>query len=243
VLIIPAINILHGKVVRLRQGDPARSSVYSDDPLAVACRFAATGARRLHVYDVDSVLDGGPVHLDLAARIAEEAGVEVQFGGVLRDAAALRTALERPFALLVLRVDRVAGTDFLRQALAAHPERLALGLDVRDGNVQLDAPVRRGPADPVALARELIEMGARRLVYSDLNRDGMLGGPNYAGLRALLRVVDVPVMASGGIAHADHIRNLERLGAEAVIIGKALYTGDLSLRGHLDERGHWRARP
>jgi len=92
-------------------------------------------------------------------------------------------------------------------------------------------------------SRELIDMGAQRLVYSDLNRDGMLGGPNYAGLRALLSVVDVPVIASGGIAHAEHIRNLERLGAEAVIIGKALYTGDLSLRGHLDERGHWQSRP
>lgn len=242
-LIIPAINILHGKVVRLRQGDPARSSIYADDPLAVACRFAATGARRLHVYDVDSLLGGGPVHLDLAARIAAETGVEVQFGGVLRDTMALDAALERPLALLVLRADCIAGTAFLGQALAAHPERLAIGLDVRNGNVQLSSAERSGPADPVALARELIDLGARRLVYSDLNRDGMLGGPNYAGLRALLRVVEVPVVASGGIAHADHIRNLERLGAEAVIIGKALYTGDLSLRGHLDERGHWQARP
>src|SRR3989440_12790573 len=118
-----------------------------------------------------------------------------------------------------------------------------MGLDVRSGNVQPASPACSGPADPVALARELIDTGAQRLVYSDLNRDGMLGGPNYAGLRALLRLVDVPVMASGGIAHADHIRNLERLGAEAVIIGKALYTGDLSLRDHLDERGHWQSRP
>ena len=242
-LIIPAINILHGKVVRLRQGDPARSSTYADDPLAVARRFVATGARRLHVYDVDSLLGGGPVHLDLAARMAVETGVEVQFGGVIGDAATLHTALEHPFALLVLRIDRVAGTPFLRQALATHPERLALGLDVRTGNVQLASATCSGAVDPVALARELIDMGAQRLVYSDLNRDGMLGGPNYAGLRALLSVVDIPVMASGGIAHADHIRNLERLGAEAVIIGKALYTGDLSLRGHLDEHGHWQSRP
>jgi phosphoribosylformimino-5-aminoimidazole carboxamide ribotide isomerase len=234
---------LQGKVVRLRQGDPAHSSTYSDDALSVARRFVAIGARRLHVYDVDSLLDGGPVHLDLAARIASETGVEVQFGGAVRDAAALHAALEYPFVLRVLRVDRIAGTAFLRQALTTHPERLALGLDVRNGNVQLASPACSGPADPVALARELIDMGAQRLVYSDLNRDGMLGGPNYAGLRALLRVVDVPVMASGGIAHADHIRNLERLGAEAVIIGKALYTGDLSLRGHLDESGHWQARP
>jgi len=113
-------------------------------------------------------------------------------------------------------------------------------LDVRDGNVRLQTPARSGPSDPVVLARELIDQGARRLIYSDLNRDGMLGGPNYAGLRALLRVADVPVTVSGGIAHPDHIRNLERLGVEAVIIGKALYTGDLNLRGHLDEQGNWR---
>src|SRR5437763_16548462 len=106
---IPASNILHGKVVRLRQGDPARSSIYADEPLAVACRFAATGARRRHVYDVDSLLGGGPVPLDLAARIAAETGVEVQSGGALRDTAALCAALEYPFALLVLRVDGIAG--------------------------------------------------------------------------------------------------------------------------------------
>lgn len=239
-LVIPAVNILDGKVVRLRQGDPARSSVYADDPVAIARRFVETGARRLHVYDVDSALQGHPVHLDLAACIAEETGVEVQFGGVICDAGALRRVLDKGFVSVVLRADRIAGSDFLAEALEAHAEQLALGLDVRDGYVQLNVLDRIGPADPVALARELIELGARRLIYSDLNRDGMLGGPNYAGLRALLSVADVPVMVSGGIAHRDHIRNLDRLNAEAVIIGKALYTGDLSLRGHLDEHGHWR---
>lgn len=238
-LIIPAINILGGKVVRLRQGDPARSSVYADDPVDVARRFVDQGARRLHVYDVDSLIHGNPVHLDLAARIAAETSVAVQFGGAIRDADTLRAALECPFTLLVLRASCIVGTNVLLDALANDSSRLAMGLDVRNGYVQFDAPARDGPIDPVALARELIDMGARRLVYSDLNRDGMLGGPNYAGLRSLLGRVDVPVIASGGIAHRDHIRSLERLGAEAVIIGKALYTGDLTLRGHLDEQGHW----
>lgn len=239
-LIIPAINVLGDKVVRLRQGDPARSTVYADDPLAVARRFVEMGVRRLHVYDVDSLLNGRLSHLDVATRIAAETGVEVQLGGAIRDAGSLHAALQGSFALIVLRADRIVDTDFLEDALHGHAERLALGLDVRDGNVQLDSPERDGPADPVALARELVETGARRFVYSDLNRDGMLGGPNYAGLRALLGVVEAPVMASGGIAHRDHIRNLERLGVEAAIIGKALYTRDLNLRGHLDERGHWR---
>lgn len=239
-LIIPAINILGGKVVRLRQGDPARSSVYADDPLAVAQRFVDAGACRLHVNDVDSLQQGVLVHAGVAADIAAATGVEVQLGGAIRDAETLRAALEGPFVFLVVRADCTAGTPFLQQALASHGPRIAMGLDVRDGRVQLNAADREGPADPVALARELIDLGAPRLVYNDLNRDGMLGGPNYAGLRALLGVVDVPVIAGGGIAHQDHIRNLERLGAEGVIVGKALYTGDLVLRGHLDERGHWK---
>ncbi len=230
-LIIPAINILGGKVVRVRQGDPARSGVYSDDPLAVARRFVDLGARHLYVNDLDSLQRGA---------VADETGARVQFSAVIRDDAALRAALEKPFALVVLRADRVAGTPFIREALPSHAERLTVRLDVRDGNVQLQTPERTGPADPVVLAREFIDGSARRLIYSDLNRDGMLGGPNYAGLRALLRVADAPITVSGGIAHQDHIRNLERLGVEAVIIGKALYTGDLSLRGHLDDGGHWK---
>jgi len=241
-LIIPAINILGGNVVRLRQGDPTRHAFYSDDPLAVAHRFVAMGARSLYIHDIDSFSgerEATP-HLDTAARIASDAGVPVRFGAAISDNGLLTEALERPFALVELHADRIVGTPFLRRALARHGERLTLRLDVRDGYVQVRAPERRGPADPVALARELVEQGARRLVYSDLNRDGMLGGPNYAGLRALLQVAEVPVTVSGGIAHGDHIRNLERLGAEAAIIGKALYTGDLSLRGHLDDQGHWR---
>ncbi len=239
-LIIPAINILDGKVVRLRQGDPARSSGYADDPLTVARRFVDLGARRLYVNDLDSLQRGAVVFLDVAARIAVETGARVQFSAVIRDEEALGAALDKPFALVVLRADRIAGIPFIREALSAYAERLTVRLDVRDGNVQLQTPERDGPADPVVLARELIDLGARRLIYSDLNRDGMLGGPNYAGLRALLRVADVPITVSGGIAHHDHIRNLERLGVEAVIIGKALYTGDLNLRGHLDEQGHWK---
>jgi len=239
-LIIPAINILDGKVVRLRQGDPTRGGAHADDALAVARRFVDLGACYLYVNDLDSLRSGTAAFLDLAARIADDTGVQVQFSAAVRDAAALHAVLERPFALVVLRADRVAGAPFVREALQAHAERLTVRLDVRDGNVQLQTPERDGPADPVVLARELVDQGARRLIYSDLNRDGMLGGPNYAGLRALLRVADVPITVSGGIAHPDHIRNLERLGVEAVIIGKALYTGDLSLRGHLDEQGHWK---
>lgn len=239
-LIIPAINIRDGKVVRLRQGDPARSSVYSDDPLAVARSFVAAGACRVHIYDVDSLRGEGLVHLNLARRVAEEIGIEVQFGAALRDLDTLQSALDGPFVQVIVRADRVAGTPFLAEALRIDPARIVAGLDVRDGNVQMDSTERTGPVDPVAYARELIDLGARRLLYSDLNRDGMLGGPNYAGLRALLNVIDVPVAAGGGIAHRDHIRNLERLGVEAAIIGKALYTGDLGLNGHLDARGHWR---
>lgn len=241
-LIIPAINLLHGNVVRLRQGDPSPRTVYSDDPLAVARHFVEMGVRYLYVNDLDSLHGDTVPHLNIAASIASAVDAQVQFSAVIRAETALNDVLEQPFARIVLRGDHIAGTAFARDALRQHAERLTVRLDVRDGKVQLDTPEREGPevADPVALALEFVELGARRLLYSDLNRDGMLGGPNYAGLRALLGVAGVPVSASGGIAHSDHIRNLERLGVEAVIIGKALYTGDLTLRGHLDEAGHWK---
>ncbi len=239
-LIIPALNLKNGNVVRLRQGDPQNTVFYSDDPLAVARRFVEMGVRRLSVHDVDSLIGGGFPHMEIATRIAESTGVEVQYGAAIDGAVPLHEALEQPFVLIELRADRIAGTELLREALRHDAPRLALRLDVRDGRLDLKSPERASSADPVALARELVEAGARRLIFSDLNRDGMLGGPNYAGLRALLHVIDVPVMVAGGVAHHDHIRNLERLGAEGVIIGKALYTGDLSLKGHIDENGAWR---
>lgn len=239
-LIIPALNLKNGSVVRLRQGDPRNTVFFSDDPVAVARRFVEMGVRRLSIHDVDSLLGDDFPHMEIAARIAEETGAKVQYGAAIDDVARLDEALEQPFVLIELRADRVAGTELLHDALRRNAARLALRLDVRNGYVDLKAPERAGQADPVALARELVEVGTQRLVFSDLNRDGMLGGPNYAGLRALLHVIDVPVMVAGGIAHHDHIRNLERLGAEGVIIGKALYTGDLSLKGHIDENGAWR---
>jgi len=240
-LIIPAINLLGDKVLWLSQGDPTRSTVYSDDPVAVARQFVELGARRLYVHDLDSRAGGDLPRLDAATRIAIETGLEVQFASALADDAVLQDALARPFTQIVLRADCAVGTPFLGDALGGSgAARLVVRLDVRDGNVTIETPGRAGVVDPVVLARELVDAGAPRLIYSDLNRDGMLGGPNYAGLRALLRMVDAPVMVSGGIAHADHIRTLDRLGVEAAIVGKALYTGDLSLRGHLDDHGHWR---
>lgn len=233
----PAIDLRGGRCVRLRQGDYDRETVFDADPVEVARRFVAAGARRLHLVDLDGAKAGLPSQADLVARIASAAGVPCQVGGGIRslDTAAHYAALG--ISRLVVGSVAVEQPDLLARLAEHLPGRIVLGLDARDGHVA----VRGWQETSTVTARDLVRRHSRlplaAVVYTDIATDGMLSGPNLAALADLIAASDLPVVASGGIAGAGDLRDVARLGASGCIVGRALYDGGLTLAAALEAAG------
>ena len=231
--VIPAVDIRNGKCVRLLQGKFDQETVFADDPVEMAVHWESLGARRLHVVDLDGAKTGEPQNLDVIGRIASTVKIPVQMGGGIR-------TIETAWQVLGLGVDRVViGTsavldrDFARAMFQEFGERVALGLDAHDGFVATHGWQETGKLRAVDFAQDMERLGARRIIHTDISRDGMLEGVNLAAMEAMARAVSVPVIASGGVTGIEDIRNLKKLeplGIEGVIAGKALYTGSLDLR-------------
>jgi len=233
--IIPAIDIRGGRCVRLQQGDFARETVYDDDPSAAARRWQDAGARRLHVVDLDGAREGRPVNEASVRRILAEASIAVQLGGGLRDVATINRYLEAGVDRVVLGTAAVKDQTTLLNALALFRERIAVGVDARDGLVVSEG-WREASGQPAGeLVARLAEMGVTRVIYTDTVRDGTLTQPNFPALEDLLSNLQPPtsnlrIVYAGGVATLDHLRRLSALGLEGAIVGTALYTGDIDLR-------------
>jgi phosphoribosylformimino-5-aminoimidazole carboxamide ribotide isomerase len=223
-LVIPAIDIAAGRVVRLVQGDRARRQVYGDDPVAWARRFQALGAAWLHVVDLDGAFEGRPVQLALVRAIAS-LGIAVQVGGGFRTAASIAAGLDAGAARVVVGT----AARVLAGALGAFGDRVAVALDVRAGGLAVDGWRRVEPRGAASLAAELRRQGVRRFIYTAVERDGMLAGPDLAGLAAVVRRAGAPVIAAGGIAGPEDLEAVAATGVEGVIVGRALYEGRLAL--------------
>jgi len=223
-LIIPAIDIRGGKAVRLLQGDGARAIAYDDSPVVWAERWVALGARWLHVVDLDGVLAGRPVHLDLLRAICS-CGVPVQSGGGFRTPEDINAALAAGAARVIIGT---AAVD-LAAELGRLGERVAVSLDVRHGKVALRGWTEQTAIDAVELAADLRSKGIRRFIYTDISRDGMLTGPNVAAVRSFVQAAGTPVIAAGGIASTEDLVTLSCTGVEGAIVGRALYEGQIDL--------------
>jgi len=238
--IYPAIDLRGGRCVRLLQGAFEQETVYGDDPVAVARRWEAAGARWLHVVDLDGALAGHPVQADLVAAVCAAVRIPVQVGGGLRDPAAVGAVLARGAARVVVGTVAAEDPDLCRALCRAYPGRIAIGLDTHDGRLWV-AGWREGvEVAPAALAARARELGAAAVVYTDIGRDGTERGPDVEGTRAVARAAEVPVIASGGIGSLDHLRAVARLagdGVGGVIIGRALYTGAVALADALAVAG------
>lgn len=233
-IVFPAIDVLGGRVVRLKQGRFDAVTVYNDDPVDQAKRWIAQGAQWLHVVDLDGAVEGEPVNLPVLERVAA-LGVPVQAGGGIRSMASLRRAFDAGASRVVLGTVLVTDPGLAREACAQCAGVVA-GIDAKDGAVAIHG-WREGTSTPaVDLVAELAAMGLRHLVYTDIGRDGMQTGINADAYRDIARAAGFPVVASGGVSTLDDIRALAALGPaiEGVIVGRALYEGAFTLPEALD---------
>jgi phosphoribosylformimino-5-aminoimidazole carboxamide ribotide isomerase len=230
--VYPALDLRGGRCVRLMQGAFDRETVYGDDPVAVARRFAAAGAAWLHVVDLDGARAGRPVQAALVAAICAAVPIPVQVGGGLRDAAAVGAVLAAGAARAVLGTIAVTDPERCGAICAAHPGRVAVGIDARGGRVRVGAWTEETPLDPGAVAARAARSGAAAIIYTDIERDGTENGPDLEGTRMVARGAGVPVIASGGVGSLVHVRAVAALagdGVAGVIVGRALYTGAVRL--------------
>jgi phosphoribosylformimino-5-aminoimidazole carboxamide ribotide isomerase len=231
VIVIPAVDLRDGRCVRLREGRADAETVFSDDPVAVATRWAALGGARLHVVDLDGAFAGAPRQAALIAKIvAAVAPMPVEAGGGLRDAAAVEAMLETGVRWAVVGTRAVLDPAFLADICRRHPDRVIVAVDAKGDRVAVKGWTETTPLGVVEAGRRALDAGAAALLYTDVSRDGTEQGPNVEDTAALARAVALPVLASGGVGTLDDIRRLARLpGVTGVVVGRALYTGAVTL--------------
>ncbi|HEX5146447.1 MAG TPA: 1-(5-phosphoribosyl)-5-[(5-phosphoribosylamino)methylideneamino]imidazole-4-carboxamide isomerase [Conexibacter sp.] len=225
-ILYPAIDMRGGKAVRLAQGDFAQETVYDADPLSAARAWVEGGARWLHVVDLDGARDGAPANLGHLERIAGELGVPVQFGGGLRSLESIDAALAAGAERVILGTAAFSDVDFLDDAVAKHGNRVTVSVDVRDGHVASAGWTQQTEMEAAGVIEHLQRRGVKRLVYSSIERDGMLTGPDLEEVKRVAEAVRGSFIYSGGIGTLDHLRALAALrqvNLSGVIVGKALY--------------------
>jgi len=231
-LILPAIDLCEGQVVRLRQGDLARKTVYSADPAAQARVWEEQGAEALHLVDLDGALAGEPRNLPAVEKIVETVRIPCELGGGLRTAEQVARVLGLGVRWAIMGTSALRHRPELEAALARFEERVIVGIDARDGLVAFQGWVEASSVSAYELAREVERLGVRRIIFTDIASDGMMRGPNLAAMRRMCEAVSVPVIASGGVTTVEDVRalrELEPVGLAGCIIGRALYDGTITL--------------
>ncbi len=231
--VIPAIDLLEGRCVRLFQGDYAQSQVFNENPVEVARQWEAEGATRLHLVDLDGAKAGKPENWQAIEAIARAVNLPIQVGGGLRDADRVSALFDLGVQYAILGTVAVENPELVGQLCERFPGQIIVGIDAREGKVATRGWLETSEVMAVDLAKRMGDMGAAAIVYTDIKRDGTLKGPNMEALRELATAIDTPVIASGGVSSLSDLLKLLSLvpsGVSGVIVGKALYTGDVSLK-------------
>jgi phosphoribosylformimino-5-aminoimidazole carboxamide ribotide isomerase len=230
-ILYPAIDLKDGRCVRLIRGEMASATVFGEDPAAQAQAFAAAGCRWLHLVDLNGAFAGRPVNAAAVEAILAAVAIPVQLGGGIRDRATIEAWLERGVARIVLGTAAVRDPELVRAAARAHPGRIAVGIDARAGRVAVEGWALTTDVTAEELARRFEDAGVAAIIYTDIDRDGALHGPNVEATAALARAVGIPVIASGGVSSLADLRALKATGAplDGVITGRALYEGRIDL--------------
>ncbi len=229
-ILYPAIDLKDGQCVRLLKGEMGAATVFNDDPGAQAAAFQAAGAEWLHIVDLNGAFAGEPVNGAAVARILDNLTIPAQLGGGIRDMATIEDWLSKGLARVILGTVAVENPDLVREAARAFPGQVAVGLDARNGKVATRGWAEETEMTVTDLARAFEDAGIAAIIYTDIDRDGAMGGPNIAATEALARAVRVPVIASGGVSSMQDLLRLKDTGViSGAISGRALYDGALDL--------------
>ncbi len=236
-LILPAIDLRGGRCVRLRQGDYRQETVFDDDPVAVARRFEKAGAAWLHMVDLDGAREGEPKNLDIVAAVAEAVGLKVELGGGIRTTKTVEEVLASGVARVIVGTRAVREPEWLADMANRFPGQVAWGLDTRKARVAVAGWGTLTDLTVAKMLEEARDVPLAAVIYTDIERDGMMAGPNVAATTLVVSASPFPVIASGGVTTVEHVTKIKEIGAHGAIIGRALYEGKITLADALDAAG------
>lgn len=229
-IIYPAIDIKEGKCVRLVQGKFNDVTVYSEHPVDMALKFEQLGAQYLHVVDLDGARLGEPQNIAAISKMAVKVGIPLQLGGGIRSIEMMEIILCKGIQRVILGTSAVNDPEIVKKAVKAFGSGLAVAIDAKDGMVAIEGWAKTSEFTAIEFAKKMEELGAKVIIYTDISRDGMLKGPNLKAMEDMAKAVKIEVIASGGVSSLQDIKNLKEIGMSGVIVGKALYTGDVDLQ-------------
>ncbi|WP_312071692.1 1-(5-phosphoribosyl)-5-[(5-phosphoribosylamino)methylideneamino]imidazole-4-carboxamide isomerase [Anaerotignum propionicum] len=232
--LFPAIDIIEGCAVRLVKGDYAQKTVYSKQPVAVAKGFAKAGATYLHLVDLEGAKDGGTPNLEIIREIVKESGLLVEVGGGIRSEGTIQTYLEAGVFRVILGTAAVGNPDFLKDMVVKYGERIAVGVDIKDGMVAVKGWTELSQESCFDFCEKLEKIGVKTIICTDISKDGLLAGTNLALYRDLSEKFRVDIVASGGVTTLADVEQLQKMGLYGAILGKALYTGNIDLKKAID---------
>ena len=230
-IILPAIDLLGGKCVRLRQGKYDDVTVYRDDPLAQAMDFVEAGSKWIHIVDLDAARSGIPTNHSVIKEIASKSGLKVETGGGIRNMDTLKRWIEDyGVTRCVIGTSAIKDRKFTEEALKLYADHIAIGIDAHNGEVAVDGWTQGGGVKAVDFAFQMKEIGAKTVIFTDISRDGMLTGPAFDSTKELVDKTGLDVVASGGIGCDEDVFHIKDSGCAGVIIGKAIYEGKVDLK-------------
>lgn len=229
-LIFPAIDLYGGKVVRLYKGDYAQMTVYSENPIEVARDFEAAGAEWIHMVDLEGARDGTTPNLSVVADIAKNTALKVEIGGGIRSMETVKTYVDAGVSRVILGTAAVKDPDFLKAALDAYGDKIAVGVDIKDGKVAIRGWLETAEDDAMTFCEKMQKLGVKTIISTDISKDGAMMGANHALYREMSERFDMQIIASGGVSSMDDVTRLRVLNIYGAIIGKAYYTGAISLK-------------
>lgn len=228
--IYPAIDIIDGNCVRLVQGDYSQKTKFADDPTDVAKRWQAQGGEFIHIVDLDGAKSGTTPNMELILKIANSVDVPIEVGGGIRNMDVVESYLENGVHRVIIGTAALEDTEFVKEAVDKYGDRIAVGIDAKDGMVAVSGWEQVSKMPALTLAKKMQELGVAYIIYTDIATDGMLKGPNVAAMTEMVKTVpNVNIIASGGVSGIDDIKALMETGVEGAIVGKALYTDRLNL--------------